>query len=170
MSLQLRKPVPKALPAAPADEVLVQIALPPRMSPAIVRRERKVLNVDEKRRGKAIIVLPMLQPIAVPIHGNNMDVQMVHGRARVDATHQLALPVPPLRELIWWRFSTQRLLPRPVLLGISPISPPQLPGRKRAELPRLRFHLVQELGVFEGVERVNARFGKITRQKKQVKC
>ena len=94
MLLQPRKPPPKPPPTPPTHQLILQIHTPP----SIPLHERKLLQPHEKRRRKAVIMLPMLHTLANPIHTQHMDMQMRHRRMRMHAHHDLLLPIPPRRQ------------------------------------------------------------------------
>lgn len=95
MFLQSGKSISKVPPTAPTDIVSLQIALSRRMPSYIVLCERKVVNVNKEGCREAIVMLLMFQARTIPVHGYDMDMQMVHGRIRVDPTHDLTIPIPP---------------------------------------------------------------------------
>lgn len=86
------------------------------MSSHVILFKREIIEVHKERRSEAIIVLPMLQSLTIPVHRHDMNMQVVHGRMRMNPTHDILLPVSPRRQLIQHRFRTKRLMSLPVLL------------------------------------------------------
>ena len=93
MLLQPGEPVPKLPPAAPAHKVALQVALAARVAPHVVARERQVGQRDEEGRREAVVVLAVAEGGAVAVRGDDVDVQMRHGRVRVDADEDGGGPV-----------------------------------------------------------------------------
>jgi len=96
------------------------------MSPHIILRQREILQFNKERRSKTIVMLPMLHTIRIPIRAQNVDVQMVHTRVRVDPDLDFFVPLPSSRHIL--RFinldlAVQHFLAGYILLGEFAISP-----------------------------------------------
>lgn len=114
MLLQPRKLLPKPRPTPPTHKLLFQIP-PPSMPPLIPLSQWEFLHINQKRRRKAIIMFPMPHTLAMPIPRQNMHVQMIHRRPRMNPRNDLGIPITTVRH--GGRARLQRFLPRPLLLA-----------------------------------------------------
>lgn len=75
MLLQPRKLVPKIPPTPPAHQIppqeLLFQPLPPIFFP-----HWKVINIDQERCSKAVVVFPMPHALAMPIHAQDVNMEM----------------------------------------------------------------------------------------------
>jgi hypothetical protein len=83
-------------------------------------------------------------------------------------THDLLVPISPIRQLIWWRISMQSSLSRLFLRRFLPISAAQLGRCQFAEFLCFGLDLREKIGVFEGLEWVESVLGLVSWEEEQV--